>query len=202
MPISARIISTGSNKVPRSRAAATPMAIASTTQSTAAPNTSDRVAGAAAAISGTTSRPWFEYDTRLRVTKSCFIIRRYWTGSGRLSPNEARISASVCGLGLRPASARAGSTPGVLKKIKKVSTVITNMTSTVHRSRRTMNVSIGPPPPGRPPLSLYPQLGARVEGVPDAIPQHVQGQHGEHDHDPGCERHPGPGVQEVLAVAD
>jgi hypothetical protein len=36
------------------------MPIASTTQISAAPNTSDRVAGAAAKISGTTSSPWFE----------------------------------------------------------------------------------------------------------------------------------------------
>ena len=59
-PISARIISSGSNSVPRSRAAATPMAIAITTQITAAPKTSDSVAGAAAAISGTTCTPWLE----------------------------------------------------------------------------------------------------------------------------------------------
>jgi len=60
MPIKARIISTGSSQVPRSSAAATPMTMATTTQITAAPNTSDSVAGAAAASSGTTSRPWLE----------------------------------------------------------------------------------------------------------------------------------------------
>ena len=77
---------------------------------------------------------------------SFFIIRPYWTGSGRLSPNWARISARICGLGLRPAMARAGSTPGVLKKMMNTTTVITNMTSTVHSGRRTMNVSMGARP--------------------------------------------------------
>src|SRR5436309_15780869 len=59
-PISASTISSGSNSVPRSRAAATTMVIASTTQMIAAPKTSDRVAGGAAAISGTTLTPWLE----------------------------------------------------------------------------------------------------------------------------------------------
>src|ERR1700749_889742 len=40
--------------------AGTPTAIAITTQITAAPKTSDSVAGVAAAISGTTFTPWFE----------------------------------------------------------------------------------------------------------------------------------------------
>ncbi len=59
-PISAMIISSGSSSVPRSTAAATPMMMATTTQMSAAPNTSDSVAGAAAKISGTTSWPWLE----------------------------------------------------------------------------------------------------------------------------------------------
>ncbi len=56
----ARIISSGSTMVPRNRAAAIPRMIDITTQITAAPNTSDRVAGAAAKISGTTFWPWLE----------------------------------------------------------------------------------------------------------------------------------------------
>ena len=77
------------------------------------------------------------------------------------------IAARVCAFGLRPARARAGSTPGVLKKMMNTTTVITNMTSTVHSRRRMMNVSmsggprlarrsLSPPPaawpagPGRP----------------------------------------------------
>src|ERR1700757_2777852 len=63
-PISAMIISSGSSSEPRSTAAATPMAIETTTQMRAAPITSESVAGAAAKISGTTSWPWLEEDTR------------------------------------------------------------------------------------------------------------------------------------------
>ena len=59
-PTRATTISSGSKTVPRSRAAAIPTPIAITTQSTAAPNTSDKVAGVAAAISGTTFTPWLE----------------------------------------------------------------------------------------------------------------------------------------------
>jgi hypothetical protein len=54
------IISSGSNNVPRSTAAATPIRIAITTQITAAPNTSESVAGTPATISGTTFWPWLE----------------------------------------------------------------------------------------------------------------------------------------------
>ena len=58
--MSAMIMSSGSSSVPRSSAAATPMTIAITTQIRAAPKTSDKVAGAAAMISGTTFWPWLE----------------------------------------------------------------------------------------------------------------------------------------------
>src|SRR6266568_3383752 len=139
--------------------------------------------------------------------KILFIIRPYWTGNGRSSPNWCRISAMISGLGFRPAIARAGSTPGVLKKITNTSAVITNMTRAIHSVRRTMNVSIGAlpcrsgrPPPG-PPLPLHPQLGARIERVPDAVAQHVESQHDENDHESGRERDPRPRVQQVLAVA-
>ena len=58
IPISATIISSGSKIVPVSTAAATPHDDAITTQITAAPNTSESVAGVAATISGTTFWPW------------------------------------------------------------------------------------------------------------------------------------------------
>src|SRR5262249_1103241 len=117
--------------------------------------------------------------------KIFFIMMPYSIGNGRSSPSCARISASVCGFGVRPARARAGSTPGVLKKRMNTTTVITNMTSTVHRRRRMMNVSMtGGPRIARLPLALHPQLGPRVEGVPDAVPEHVQRQHGQQDHEP------------------
>ena len=60
MPTRATTISSGSNTVPRSSAAAIPTPIAITTQSTAAPKTSDRVAGVAAKTSWTTRTPWLE----------------------------------------------------------------------------------------------------------------------------------------------
>src|SRR5215472_1330759 len=133
--------------------------------------------------------------------KSFFIMIPYSTGKGRLSPSCARISASVCGFGLRPAMARAGSTPGVLKKMMNTTTVITNMTSTVHSSRRTMNVSMSARPwLARPPLALHPQLGPRVQGVPDAVPEHVQREHSEQDHESRGDRHPRPGVHQVGTV--
>ena len=60
IPIRATIIRSGSKKVPLSTAASSPMLIDTTTQMRAAPTTSDRVAGTAAAISGMTFWPWFE----------------------------------------------------------------------------------------------------------------------------------------------
>ena len=50
------------------------MAMLTITQSTAAPNTSEKVTGAAAMIAGTTSSAWFPYETRSREMKSRFII--------------------------------------------------------------------------------------------------------------------------------
>src|SRR5215469_6501508 len=135
--------------------------------------------------------------------KIFFIMMPYSIGNGRPSPSWARISARVCGFGLRPARARAGSTPGVLKKMMNTSTVITNMTSTDHSRRRTMNVSMSAGPRlARRSLALHPQLGPRVQGVPDAVPEDVQRQHRQQDHEPGSDRHPGPGVHQVRAVLD
>ena len=135
-------MSNGSNTVPLSTAASTPMPTAKMTQMTAAPNTSDRVTGTAWTISGTTCSPWLEYDTRSREMKSFCIMIRYRMGNGRSSPNWWRISRMEDGEGLRPASWRAGSTPGVAKKIRNTSTLMPNMTATVPIKRRTMKVSI------------------------------------------------------------
>src|SRR5215831_14083209 len=135
--------------------------------------------------------------------KIFFIMMPYSIGNGRPSPSCARISARVCGFGLRPARARAGSTPGGLKKMMNTITVITNMTSTVHSRRRMMNVSMPAGPRlARPPLALHPLLGARVQGVPDAVPEYVQRQHRQQDHEPRSDRHPRPGVHQVRAVLD
>ena len=142
MPISASTISIGSKTVPRSTAAATPIRIDITTQITAAPSTSDSVTGVAATISGTTLWPWFVYEVRSRLMNSFFIRIRYCTGSGRSSPYWCLMALIVSGLGLRPASLRAGSTPGVWKKIRNTSTVIVNTTKTVASMRRMTKVSI------------------------------------------------------------
>ena len=77
--------------------------------------------------------------------KSFFIISTYCTGNGRSSPNWWRIWARIWGLGLRPAICRAGSIPGVLKKITKTSSEMTNMTAIISSSRRTTKVSTPSP---------------------------------------------------------
>ena len=87
--------------------------------------------GIASKICGDTFCPWFEYETRSRLMNRFFIITRYRTGSGLSRPNWWRISAIVSGFGLRPASWRAGSTPGVAKKIRNTSTLIANITATM-----------------------------------------------------------------------
>ena len=58
MPISARIMSNGSTNVPLNVTISRPIAIDPITQSTAAPNTSEKVTGAAARIAGTTFSAW------------------------------------------------------------------------------------------------------------------------------------------------
>src|ERR1700691_206829 len=106
----------------------------------------------------------------------------YCSTSGRLKPNAIRIWAIVAGSGLRPAISRAGSTPGVLKKIKNVSAEIAKRTTAVHKARRTMNLSIA--------LATHPQLRPRIERFADTIAQYVQRQHREHDHDARSDRDP------------
>src|SRR5262252_3232621 len=134
--------------------------------------------------------------------KIFFIMMPYSIGNGRPSPSCARISARVCGLGLRPAIARAGSTPGVLKKMTNTTTVITNMTTTVHSVRRTTNVSMRPAPACSRASLPHPQLRPGIERVADAVAEHVERQHRQHDQDAGRDRYPRSGVEELLAVVD
>ncbi len=141
MPIKARIMSNGSTIVPLKITASRPMTMLKKTQRIAAPITSENVTGAAAAIAGTTFSAWFPYETRSREMNSRFIISRYWTGSGRSRPNWCLTAATVSGVGLRPASERAGSIPGMAKKIRNVSTVIANSTAIRPMVRRMMNAS-------------------------------------------------------------
>src|SRR5436853_7090545 len=74
IPISPMIITVVSIAVPRKTPASIPMAIDAMTQITAAPNTSDKVTGAACVTCGITLAPRFTYDVRSRVMKSFFII--------------------------------------------------------------------------------------------------------------------------------
>ena len=55
------------------------------------------------------------------------------------------IAATVSGVGFRPASARVGSTPGVAKKIRNVSTVIANSTAISPIERLTMKTATAYP---------------------------------------------------------
>ena len=64
-------------------------------------------------------------------------------GFERSSPNWCLTAAIVSGVGLRPASDRVGSTPGVAKKIRNTSTVIAKRTATRPISRRTMKSATG-----------------------------------------------------------
>ena len=71
---------------------------------------------------------------------SRFIISTYCSGLERSRPNWWRTAATVSGVGLRPASERVGSTPGVAKKIRNVRTVIAKRTTTRPSRRRTMKM--------------------------------------------------------------
>ena len=174
MPIRPRIISAGSIGLPRVAAATTPMATPRTTQMSAAPMTSEKVAGAARAICGMTSEPRLTNDSRSRLTNSFSIIFTYWTGSGRSKPKSLRTASSVAWSALRPAMRAAGSTPGVAKKITNTNTLIANSTNTIESRRRTAKRSISSPAP---------QLGARVERLAHAVAEHVERQHRHGDGD-------------------
>src|SRR3954453_17250830 len=127
--------------------------------------------------------------------KSRFIISAYCSGLERSSPNWWRTAATVSGVGLRPASERVGATPGVAKKIRNVSTVISHRTARRLTRRRATKTSPRP-------LALDAELRPRVERVADAVAEHVERQHRQHDHDPRRDPPPRPAVEEVLAVVD
>ena len=79
MPMRPRTISSLSSKVPRVAAAARPMSRPKTTQSTAAPITSDSVTGTVSSTAGTTFQPRLTKEVRSRVMKSFFIMTKYCT---------------------------------------------------------------------------------------------------------------------------
>src|ERR1700675_4178923 len=101
----------------------------------------------------------------------------------------------VSAVGLRPAIWRAGSTPGVAKKIRNTRMEIANSTTTSQSARRMMKVTIST-------STLRPQLRARVERVAKAVAEDVQGENGQHDHDSGRDRDPWSAVQQALSVLD
>ncbi|GAB1363437.1 hypothetical protein MASR1M32_26730 [Rhodobacter sp.] len=68
-----------SGQRPRKAAAVMPVRIPPSIHSTAAPETSDSVAGAAAITVGTICCPRFAKEVRSCVMKSLFIISPYWT---------------------------------------------------------------------------------------------------------------------------
>src|SRR5262249_30259323 len=195
IPINARIMRSGSRIVPRKTAAAVPARIAKTTQISAAPITSESVTGVALVISGITF-VWLPYEIRSRVMNIRFIISAYRTGSGRSSPNSCLMFLIVSGFGFRPAISRAGSTPGVSKKIRKTSADSTNMTTISPMVRRMANVSTGCF------ASFHADLRARVEGVAQAVAEDVQREHCQDDHYARGDRDHRPRVEQVLAVLD
>ena len=162
-------MSNGSRIVPLATTASTPIVMPSTAQMIAAPMMSEKVTGAAAVIAGTTLSAWLPYETRSREMNRRFIISAYRTGSGRSSPNSCLTAATVSGVGLRPASERVGSTPGIAKKIRNVSTEIAKSTTTSPISLRMMKANI---------VSYSSaHLGPRIEGVAQAVAEHVQREH-------------------------
>src|SRR6266481_6635491 len=125
--------------------------------------------------------------------KMCFIISPYRTGSGRSRPNSCLMFLIVAAVGLRPAIWRAGSTPGVAKKIRNTRMEIANSTTTSQSSRRMMNVAIST-------STLRPQLRSRVERVAKTVAEDVQGENGEDDHDSRRDRDPWSRVEQALSV--
>ena len=70
--------------------------------------------------------------------KTFFIVVRYWTYTGLSKPHSSRIAWIAVSVELRPAMRTAGSPFGITLKIRKVSTEMANITSTIAISRRTM----------------------------------------------------------------
>ena len=78
---------------------------------------------------------------------SASIIFRYCSGSDWSRPNSALIAAIVSGVGFLPAIWRAGSIPGVAKKIRKTRTLSAIITRSAEPKRRSVN-AITPPASG------------------------------------------------------
>src|SRR5919204_4806945 len=103
------------------------------------------------------------------------------------------MSCTFVGVGFFPAIRAAGSPPGMRMKTTKTRKLTASSTATIPSSRRTMKAAM---------LVLDPDLGARIEGVTEAVAEDVQRQHRHHDRKSRDERLPGCGLDAVLAGRD
>ena len=96
--------------MPRVAAATMPMIRPKTTQSTAAPITSDRVTGMVSITAGTTFQPRLTKEVRSPVMKIFFIMVRYWTYMRLIEAEALAHGFENFGRGIAPgdASGRVG----------------------------------------------------------------------------------------------
>src|SRR5690348_5615196 len=97
------------------------------------------------------------------------------------------------GVARRPASRSAGSPLGIAWKIRNVKIEIATSSAIDEIVRCRMN---------RPMSVLDAHLGARVQGVADAVAEDVDAQHAEHEHRPGHDRQVDRAGDQADAVAD
>src|SRR3954452_6115375 len=100
----------------------------------------------------------------------------------------------VCAVALLPALRTAGSPPGITWKMKNVKTEMAKRTSTIDSSRLTMKRATL--------VLLHPDLRPRVQRVAHTVAEHVQREHGEHEHETGHDREVRAADDLLHAVAD
>src|SRR3954468_17527445 len=107
-------------------------------------------------------------------------------------------------VGFLPAMREAGSPPGTRMKMMKTSTLTAKRTAIIPMKRRRMKASISGHRRCRwgPPSMLDPHFGTRVERVPQAVTEDVQGKHRQHDRDSRHEREPRRAHDLLLAGRD
>src|SRR5690349_18239009 len=133
----------------------------------------ENVAGTPSQICCTTLRS-LAYDISWPV-KICFIIVKYWIGSGWSSPRSALTLAISAGSAFLPAIRTAGFELGMTLKMRNTITEIANSTAIIPVSRRATKRSMR--------LVLQSDLGARIECVAEAIAEDIERQNGQHDHE-------------------
>ena len=102
---------------------------------------SEKVAGSPSQICSTTLRS-LAYDVSWPV-KICFIIVRYWIGSGLSRPRSALTRAIKAGSAFLPAIRAAGSEFGMTLKIRNTITEIANSTAIIPSNRLATKRAIG-----------------------------------------------------------